>query len=113
MKETDSTGVPIKKINFYVIPHIINIEGSSLGTITYDLKVDYVSGIDIYGFMSKEIDSILNRHYFKKHRGDWFNMNSPMGSGLFFVPKQKRFINQASLLNRIAQTYSVRFCSLV
>lgn len=107
-----STGELIKKINFYIIPHMVAVNGNNLGSIVYDLKIDYMGDFDTYGFMSKEIDGIVKQHYFKKHRGDYYNIATPTSS-LFFVPTNERFLNQGSLLNRIAQTFNIRFCSLV
>ena len=112
IRDVDSTGTPIKKINFYIIPQLAGVNGNNLGSIVYDLKIDYLTDFDTYGFMSKEIDSIVKLHYFKKHRGDYYNIATPTTS-LFFVPVNERFLNQGSLLNRIAQTFNVRFCSLV
>ena len=112
INENDSTGLPIKKINFYIIPQLVGVNGNNLGSIVYDLKIDYMADFDTYGFMSKEIDSIVKQHYFKKHRGDYYNIITPT-SNLFYVPTNERFLNQGSLLNRIAQTFNIRFCSLV
>jgi hypothetical protein len=114
IKEKTSNDELIGKIKFFVIPHLTGIQGSNLGSINYDLKVDFVADFDTYGFMSKEIDSILKRHYFKKFKGDYYYINGPDNySNLFFIPTNSRVLNQASLLNRIAQSYRIRFCSLV
>lgn len=112
IQDKDSTGEPIKKINFYIVPQLMGVNGNNLGSIIYDLKIDYLGDFDVFGFMSKEIDGIVKQHYFKKHRGDYYNITTPTTS-LFFVPTNERFLNQGSLLNRIAQTFNVRFCSLV
>lgn len=71
IKEEDGAGVKIKKINFFVIPQLAGLIGGNLGRITYDLKIDYVTEVDTYGFMSKEIDSILKRHYFRPSYGQY------------------------------------------
>ena len=108
-----STGPFIKKINFYIVPQLLGITGHNLGSLQYDLKVDYVTDYDIYGFISKEINSILEHHYFKPNCGEFFNLTSPTKGNLFFVPTQGRFINQDSILNRIAQSFDIKFCSIV
>jgi hypothetical protein len=114
IKEKTSNDDLIGKIKFFVIPQLVGIQGSNLGSINYDLKVDYMTDFDTYGFMSKEIDSILKRHYFKRFKGDYYWIHGPYNnSNLFFVPTVARVLNQSSLLNRIAQSYKIRFCSLI
>lgn len=101
------------KINFFVIPHLTGMQGHNLGDINFDLKIDYITDFDTYGFMSKEIDSILKLHYFKRHRGDYYNIQSPHTGQLQFVPTSQRFTNQQSIINRVAQSFNIKFCAIV
>lgn len=113
VKGEDGDGRPIKKINFFVIPQLLSVSGSTLGRIGYDLKLDYISDFDPYGFMSKEISDILMYHYYRSNCGEYHYLPSPVKGNLFFVPTNQRFINQQSLLNRIAQSFDIRFCAVV
>ena len=77
IKEENTTGAIIPKINFFIIPHFVQINEGNLGDIWYDLKIDYVTDYDTYGFMSKEIDSILKLHYYRKYPGEYHSVKTP------------------------------------
>lgn len=112
VKDANSTGVTIPKINFYIIPHILEVEKGNMGSILYDVKIDYVTDFDTYGFMSKEIDSILKLHYYRKFPGEFHSVKSTH-TNLYFIPEKERFLNQESIINRIAQLFNIRFCKLI
>jgi len=111
--EKDIDDRAIKKINFFIIPQLMGLTGHNMGSINFDLKIDWVSEYDTYGFMSKEIDGILKKHYFRPNCGEFHIIDTHTYGNLYFVPTQSRYINQQSVLNRIAQTFNIRFCSIV
>lgn len=111
IKQQNTTEV-IPKINFFVIPHIIQIDKGNFGSIFFDLKIDYVTDFDTYGIMSKEIDSLLKLHYFRTCPGEHHYITS-QHTNLYFLPKSERVLNQDSLLNRLSQLFDIRFCKLV
>lgn len=113
IKEEDILGQPIKKINFYIVPRLNILNGHSFGHFIFDLLIDYVADYDSFGFMSKEISSILNRHYYGKECGQFHSIETLDNGKLWFVPTQQRVLNQESVLNRIAQTFQIKWCRLV
>jgi hypothetical protein len=76
VKTENTTGVELPKIKFFIIPHILKINKGNLGSIFFDLKIDYVVDYDTYGFMSKEIDSIIKLHYYRPFPGQYHSVKS-------------------------------------
>lgn len=112
VKTENTTGIELPKINFFIIPHIFKINEGNFGSIFFDLKLDYVTDFDTYGFMSKEIDSILKNHYYRPCCGKYHSVKSSH-TELFFIPETQRILNQESIINRISQIFNIRFCKLV
>lgn len=97
------------KIRFFVVPQVKTIQGNFLGTLTYNISIDYISQYDPYGFIADEINQIIKLLYYKKRSGNYYHFDVE-GKQFFFVPNTITPIDSGAILNRIYHTYSVRAC---
>ena len=98
-----------KAIHYYVIPYANTINGNHLGSIIYNVNIDAMANIDIYGFISDEINQIIKLLYYKQKCGNYYSF-SVDSKPFFFVPNSITNIDTGAILKRTLQTYSIRSC---
>lgn len=99
------------RVNFFVVPQISLLTGNHLGSVTYDILVDYNSDYDVYGAVADEVSQIIKLMYYKKRSGDYYNMKTTDGRPLFFMPTSIEAIRNDAILGRIKHKYIVKGCN--
>ena len=105
-------GYPAERIYFYVVPFISSTSQNVVGTIYYDVIIDYNTEYDVYSIMSKEISQIVMNHYYRRRNTPHYNIKQD-GYEMYFVPNNMKILdNTNTLFHRIWQYYNVRVCSV-
>jgi len=102
----------VKKFSYFVTLSEGNTTGnSSQGMMEILIDVDYDTDVDTYGYISREISTILKMLYYKARAGDYHYLDRS-GKKLFFVPNViERYSNRDSILGRIRHRINVRSCN--
>lgn len=100
-----------KKINFFIIPQIINVIGSYINDITYYVNIDYVKEYDPYNFIADELNQLIRKLYFKETCGDYYYYEEEYRK-FQFVPKTTLNINTpGAIISRIRQDFIIKSCN--
>ena len=106
------SGYPTKRIHFYVVPNIASTSRNVLGTINYDIYIDYDNEYDVYGIMSKEISQILMKHYYRERNLPYYNIITN-DYQMYFVPNRIQILNDSNTkFHRIQHYYNIRVCEV-
>lgn len=100
------------KIGFFVVVHEGMTTGNIKGNMQVFINIDYDTDKDMYGFIAKEISTLIKMMYWKPRSGDYHWLENDNTKKLFFVPSSIEYIaDRSSILGRIKHTIDIKACN--
>lgn len=97
-------------INYYVVPQVLGFFKASLGSVKYEVKIDFNADEDKFGFFSKEISQIVANHYYKENCNEYFKLFTN-DMDLYVVPQSiQPSPPSKSILCRTTHLYDLKYC---
>lgn len=101
-----------RRLGFFLVVHEGMTTGNIKGNMQVTIDIDYDTDVDIYGYIAREISTLIKMLYWKARSGDFHWLEDDQQKKLFFVPSSIAYIaDRNSILGRITHRIDIKSCN--